>query len=165
MIELDQQRMNALMHPDRLRNQDLSDIIRKHQTALFFVNQLLSAYQKKMATEMNTEVGGEMKAAIIGARAKNLPLKPIDRPIQTTFARLMAKLSLWEKLRILTDLFIPEKEDPISEEKLNQLKQQDVLDAALQSMGMKLPAIREVIVDERNRYMAQMIRPHPPHIH
>jgi len=59
-------------------------------------------------------------------------------------------MGLWSKMKFLSDmilsLFIGEN---ITEENIEELKQHDVLDLALKSIGEKLPELKTTLIDEK----------------
>jgi pheromone shutdown-related protein TraB len=47
---------------------------------------------------------------------------------------------------------------PVSEETLREIRQQDALSEMLRELGEAMPALRTVLIDERDQYLAQHIR-------
>jgi len=56
---------------------------------------------------------------------------------------------------MILSLFIGEN---ITEENIEELKQHDVLDLALKSLGEKLPELKTTLIDERDQFLACSIR-------
>ena len=83
----------------------------------------------------------------------------IDRPINITFKRVWQSLTFKEKLNMLSGIFemIFTKED-ISEEDINNLKDQNALDLALDEVAKELPNVKKTLVDERDMYLAESIK-------
>ncbi len=161
-IELDEDRYQNLLNPERWLQTDISDIIRKKQTFLLLSNIILSAYQRRMADKFDTSAGKEMVTAIEEAGKYNIPLVLADRSIKTTFKRIWAKHSLKEKAKILAALLsTDEAEQNITAEDIEALKNSDMLEAALKEVSKEFPTVYEVLVDERNRYLAEKIRNAP----
>lgn len=161
-IELDEQRYKKIQDPESWRNTDLSKVIREKQVGFLLVNLILASFQKRMAKSMDSSSGGEMLEGIRLAKEKDLNLVLADRSVKTTFGRIWAKLKGKEKLNLLTGIIesIFENEE-ISEEDLTALKEADALEAALLEIGKQFPTVKEVLVDERDQYLAQKIKTAP----
>ncbi len=158
-IELDKQRYDSLDKKDDWQKTDVIKVIKEKKVFLLLVNMLLSAYQRKIASNVDTQVGKEMIEAIASAKAINAKLVLADRDIQTTFMRIWRKLGLKEKLKLLYMLIFSSIEDEkIDEAKIEELKGQDMLDAALKEVYQSLPTVAEVLIDERNQYLANKIK-------
>jgi pheromone shutdown-related protein TraB len=71
-------------------------------------------------------------------------------------------MRLWTKIKLITELVTSMGEmDAVKQEDIENLKKQDVLEALLSELGESLPEIREVLIDERDRYLSHKIR-HAP---
>ena len=161
-IELDEDRLNNFNNADRWRNTDIVTIIKEKRVGLLMVNVILSSFQKRMAAKLDTRSGGEMLAGINAAKELNVPLVLVDRKINTTFRRIWSKLGLWEKAKLITTIIMSIFDDEeISEEDLANLKQSDMLEAALEEVGKEFPIVKKVLVDERDMYLAQKIKNAP----
>ncbi|MBO4218492.1 MAG: TraB/GumN family protein [Erysipelotrichaceae bacterium] len=161
-IELDQDRYNSLTDPDRFRNTDIVKIIREKRVAMLLVNLILANYQKKMAANLSSTSGAEMLMGINKARELNAQLIMADRPVQTTFKRIWANMGFKDKIQMLSAVISAIFDDEeISEEDLANLQQSDILNSALKEVSEKFPRVAEVLVDERDRYLASKIR-HAP---
>jgi len=158
-IELDKQRYESLKNPDKFKNQDITKVIKNHQSGYLLINIILGSFQKRMAKKLDTNSGSEMIQGISSAKEINAKLELIDRNIQTTFARIWRKHNFFQKLKLIISIIgsIFDDED-ISEEDLENLKQSDMLDAALKDVGKDFPIIKEVLVDERDKYLAHKIK-------
>ncbi|MBQ2582505.1 MAG: TraB/GumN family protein, partial [Erysipelotrichaceae bacterium] len=161
-IELDEQRYKKIQDPESWRNTDLSKVIKEKQVGFLLVNLILASFQKRMAKSMDSSSGGEMLEGIRLAKEKDLNLVLADRSVRTTFGRIWAKLKGKEKLKLLTGIIesIFDNEE-ISEEDLTALKEADALEAALLEIGKQFPTVKEVLVDERDQYLAQKIKTAP----
>lgn len=160
-IELDEDRLKAFntSEDDRWRNTDLVTIIKEKRVGLLMVNVILSSFQRRMAAKLDTKSGGEMVAGINAAKERNIPLVLADRKINTTFRRIWSKLGLWEKAKLLVTIITSIFDDEeITEEDLANLKQSDMLEAALEEVGKEFPIVKKILVDERDMYLAQNIK-------
>lgn len=161
-IELDKQRYDKLKNPDQWRDTDIIKIIKEKQVGYLLVNLILSSYQRKMATNMNSTSGGEMMEGIRLSEERNIKLVLADRSVKTTFSRIWNKLDVKEKSKLILGIIdsMFDKEE-ISEEELQKLKQQDELEAALLEVSKEFPNIKKVLVDERDQYLSSKIK-HAP---
>lgn len=157
-IELDYSRAQSLMNPTS-QDIDIKAIIKGKKLPNFIANLILSTYQRKIADDLDTEVGAEMKQAILSAKEHALPIQYIDRDIKVTMNRLWANFGLWKKINLaatlITSLF--EKEE-VSSEEVEKLKESDLLLASIQELDSSYPEISKVILHERNQFMAQKIK-------
>lgn len=160
-IELDASRAHALMNPSN-DDLDIKQIIKEKKMASFVMNLILSSYQKQIASDLDTQVGGEMKQAILSAKEHAIPVRYIDRDVKITMNRIWNQFNVWKKanlaLTLIASLF--EKED-VSEEEIEKLKESDLLMASIEELDESYPEISQVILHERNQFMAQKINTLP----
>ncbi len=161
-IELDAQRLSSIENKDAWRNTDLIEVIKKKQVAYLLVNTILSSFQRRMAKQMDSSSGAEMVEGIRLSRENNKELVLADRPIKTTFSRIWAKLGTKERFKLLVSIISSIFDDEeISEEELQELKSSDALETALKEVGKEFPMVKQVLVDERDQYLAQKIKTAP----
>ncbi len=161
-IELDQDRYNTLTEPEKYRNTDIVKIIKDKQVGMMLVNLILANYQRKLAVNLNNKSGSEMLAAISKAKENNITLVMADRKIKTTFARIWSNQNFFDKIKLLTGIISAIFDDEkLSEEDIAQLQDKDMLNAALNEISQQFPKIKEVLVDERDKYLAYKIK-HAP---
>lgn len=162
-IELDESRYKNLQDPKAWENTDIVKVIKSNRVGFLLVNLALSSYQKKMAKKLGTAVGGEMIQGIQSAKEVGAELVLADRDLQTTFLRIWRKLSLWEKAKLLSGLLFSfdEDEGEISEKELHELLQSDILETAIRGMHKEFPGIGEVLLNERDQYLAAKIKTAP----
>lgn len=161
-IELDEGRYKNLQDPKAWENTDIVKVIKSNRVGFLLVNLALSSYQKKLAKQLGTNVGGEMIQGIKSAEEVGAKLVLADRDIQTTFLRIWRKLSFWEKSKLLTSLLFSFDEDTeISEKELHELLESDILETAITGMHKEFPSIGEVLINERDQYLASKIKTAP----
>ena len=161
-IELDQDRYNTLTEPEKYRNTDIVKIIKDKQVGMMLVNLILANYQRKLAVNLNNKSGSEMLAAISKAKENNITLVMADRKIKTTFAHIWSNQNFFDKIKLLTGIISAIFDDEkLSEEDIAQLQDKDMLNAALNEISQQFPKIKEVLVDERDKYLAYKIK-HAP---
>ena len=161
-IELDQDRYNSLTNPEKYRQTDIAKIIKNKQVGMMLVNLILANYQRKLAVNLNNKSGSEMLAAIEKSKELNTKLVLADRNIKTTFSRIWSNQNFFDKIKLLTGIIsaIFDDED-LSEEDIAQLQDKDMLNAALNEISQQFPKIKEVLVDERDKYLAYKIKNAP----
>lgn len=161
-IELDEERYENIKNPKAWENTDLVKIIKSHKVGFLIANLILSSYQKKMAKKLNARVGGEMLQGIESAKEIEATLVLADRNIQTTFLRIWRKMTFWNKAKLLTSfIFSTEEDSDISDQDLQELLQEDMLESAIASMKDEFPQIGEILIHERDQYLATKIREAP----
>ena len=156
LIELDQGRAKALMSESKTPDIDIKTIIKNKEFASFSAKLLLTGFQKKIADDLETEVGAEMKAAIQEADLYDIPKYYIDRDINITMQRLWGGLGLFKKANFVVSLILSSFGDD-EELDIEALKQSDLLYSAISEMETKVPHLANVILHERNEYMARKI--------
>lgn len=164
LIELDRKRAKGLMSKDKAPDIDIKTIIKKKEFASFSAQLLLSTFQKRIADDLETEVGAEMKTAIEEADRFDIPKYYIDRDINITMQRLWGGLGLWKKANFLVSLLLSSFGVDEEELDIEELKNTDLLYAAIGEMETKVPHLANVILHERNEYMAQKIVTNPHEI-
>ena len=161
-IELDAQRLQSLKNPNQNKEIDLKQLIKENKINGFLVNLVLSSFQKRLADDLDTQVGGEMLQAVQSAEAHNIPLRTIDRDVNITFKRITGNLSLWQKANLFMTLIgtIFDKTE-ISDEEIEALKGQDLLMESVAELDETVPVISQSILHERNQYMAEKLKAMP----
>ncbi|MBU1648754.1 MAG: TraB/GumN family protein [Proteobacteria bacterium] len=158
-IELDEKRYQALTEKKRWQALDLKQIIKDKQLSTLMVNLLMASYQKKLGKQLGVKPGAELLAAAQFAKEQNIPITLCDRDVRITLRRAWKSTSLFKKGYLLTTLFasLLDKTE-ISEEKLAELKQKDVLSELMGEMGEILPNVKKVLIDERDIYLSEKIK-------
>lgn len=156
LIELDRGRAKALMSESKTPDIDIKTIIKNKEFASFSAKLLLTGFQKKIADDLETEVGAEMKAAIQEADLYDIPKYYIDRDINITMQRLWTGLGLFKKVNFVVSLILSSFGDD-EEIDIEELKQSDLLYSAISEMETQVPHLANVILHERNEYMARKI--------
>ena len=161
-IELDKQRFDSLNNKNDWQKTDVIKVIKDKKVFLLLVNMLLSSYQRKIASDVDSVVGQEMIQAIDSANDISARLVLADRHIQTTFMRIWRKLRFIEKLKLLYMLLFSSLDDEkLTTEKIEELKGHDMLESALAEINQSLPTVATVLIDERNQYLANKIKNAP----
>lgn len=160
-VELDRQRYEQLSSGEKWRELNIGQVIRSGQSYLLLVNLLLSNIQKKMGEELGVKPGAEMIESIDKANELGIRVELLDRDIKTTFSRAMNAMGLLEKLRFFYFLFMAffgVGTEKVSQKNLDELKETDALNSLLTELGRAFPSLKRVLVDERDKFIAQKIR-------
>ncbi|MCB1314477.1 MAG: TraB/GumN family protein [Leptospiraceae bacterium] len=158
-VELCAPRYEAMTDPDRWRKLDLGQLVRQKKIWLLMSSLILSAFQKKIGETTGVRPGQEMLTAIQLAEANGQRLVLADREIRITLSRAWSRVGFFSRLWLFSTLLasLLFSED-IEEEEIEKLKQQDVFEDLLNALPPRYQTIREVIIDERDRYLAEKIR-------
>ncbi len=158
-IELDDKRYEALTKKKQWQELDLKQIIKNKQLSTLMINLLMASYQKKLGAQLGVQPGAELLAAANSAKEKDIPIALCDRDIRVTLRRAWKSTSFFKKGYLLATLFGSLFDSTeISEEKLAELKQKDVLSELMSEMGDVLPDVKKVLIDERDIYLAEKIK-------
>jgi pheromone shutdown-related protein TraB len=161
-IELDDDRLKNIEDPDAWKKTDIVKVIKAKKVGFLFANLILSSYQKKMAGKLGTRVGQEMIQGMESAKAIGATLVPADRKIQTTFLRIWRKLGGIEKAKLLSGLLFSFGEDEdLTDDDLQELLRDDILEAAMGDIRKKYPKVGDILIHERDRYLADKIKNAP----
>jgi pheromone shutdown-related protein TraB len=153
-VELDENRLKSLREDSGWRDLDLSEAIKDGQAPLLFTNLLLSIYQRHLGLEQGMKPGEEMLQAVETAEEDGVKYTLIDRDINETLSRAYSELSLWDKLKLLGSAFVPAGSEELDVE---ELKDENILDALVEELKDEYPTLNRVFLEERNSYMAEKL--------
>ena len=157
-VELDEKRFAAIKNPESWRELNIVNVIKRNEGFLLLANLILASFQKRMGQNVGIKPGEEMLAAIKAAEELNIPAVMADRPIQTTLRRAWAKTSLWGKSKLLAAMLAGAfSKENISSEQIEELKNRSEMDTMLADLSEQMPSVKEVLIDERDRYLASKI--------
>ena len=161
-VELDEDRYNTIQNPKAWENTDIIKVIKSKKVGFLLANLALSSYQKRIAKQLDTHAGAEMIQGIKSAEQLGSTLVLADRKIQTTFLRIWRKISLWEKVKLIVSLLFSFDEDSTIEDKdLQELLKADMLESVLIDIHKKYPKIGEILISERDQFLAAKIKDAP----
>jgi len=161
-VELDHQRYQSLINKKGWESLNLKELIKKKQIPFLLTNLALSSYQKRMGLHTGVKPGAELAAAAQTAEERGMEVELVDRNIRTTLLRVWRKTGFWNKMKVMASLFgsLFEKQE-LDEGELAKLRESDTLSSMLDEMGEMLPSVKQILVDERDTYMAYHIRNAP----
>jgi pheromone shutdown-related protein TraB len=159
-VELDESRLRALREEDEWKSKDVWQTIVDGDAYLLLFNILLGIFQRRIGEEYDVSPGREMLASVEAAEEAGVDVALIDRDINLTLKRAMARLSLLEKYRLLTSMIAGFFESD-EEFDIEEFKEKDVLHEVMTDFAGRFPRMKEVLIDERDSYMAEKIRQAP----
>ena len=161
-IELDEDRYHSIQNPNAWESTDLVQVIKSKKVGFLVANLALGSYQRKIAKQLNTSVGGEMIQGINSAKEIGATLVLADRKVQTTFLRIWRKLSLWEKNKLIISLLFTSGDDTsVSSQDFQELLKTDMLESVLHDIRKNYPKVGDILISERDQYLAAKIKEAP----
>lgn len=161
-IELCSSRYQSMQDQDRWKKTDIAKVVKEKKSFLLLANLILSSYQKRMAKQIGIQAGQEMLQAIESAKETGAQLVLADRDIQVTFARIWGNLGFWGKTKLFFTLVLSIfSDEKITEEDLEKMKSGDMLTSALSELAKSFPQLKESLIDERDKFLAQKIKTAP----
>ncbi|MCL2842599.1 MAG: TraB/GumN family protein [Oscillospiraceae bacterium] len=162
-VELDEARYQSIKDPKAWERTDVVKVIREKKVGYMVAQLIISAYQRRMAKKLGTQLGGEMMQGIQSAEELKAELVLADRSVRVTFQRIWRLLGIKEKVKLLYTVMFGDDEDDedISEEDFQTMLEQDALESALGMVGEEFPRIKQVLIDERDQYLANKIKNAP----
>ena len=157
-VELCKPRYEAIRQKDKWQQTDIVKVIREKRTSILLSQLIMASLQRKIALKFNVTPGEEMLRAIDRADAAGAQIILADREIRVTLLRTWRKMGFWSKVKFLPEVLLSLfGTDEITEEEIEKLKQHDVLELALQTIGEKMPDLKTTLIDERDLYLAHTI--------
>ena len=158
-VELCEPRYQSMRDPEAFRKLDLFQVIRQGKVGLIAANLALSAFQRRLADQFGIEPGAEMKAAIDGADARELPIWLIDREIGVTLKRAYRSVGFLDRLSIVGGLgaSLLTREE-VAEDEIEKLKQGDLLGSMFSEFARESPPLYDALIGERDRFMTARLR-------
>ena len=157
-VELDEGRYKSMTEGSAWQNLDIGKVLREGKGFLLLANLVLGSFQRRLGADLGVKPGEEMLAAVNAAKEQGIPFSLCDRQIHVTLRRAWARTSFWGKNKMLaamlSSVFSSEK---LGAEEIEALKQKDMLQSMLDELAEYLPAAKEVLIDERDTYLAENI--------
>ncbi len=158
-LELDEKRFTALTQKKKWQSLDLKQVIKKKQLSTLMINLLMASYQKKLGGQMGVQPGAELLHGAKTAQQYDIPISLIDRDVRITMRRAWKCTSFFKKGYLLATIFASLFDSTeISEEKLAEMKQKDVLSELMEELGTALPDVKKVLISERDIYLCEKIK-------
>ena len=157
-VELDEGRLKSIRNEKGWQELDIVKVLKEGKGFLLLANLVLSSFQKRMGEDVGVKPGDELKEAVRVAEEENIPTSLVDRPIHITLQRAWAKNNLWGKAKLLATLIGSAfSDEDLSAEDIENLKEQGAMEGMMEELAKYLPTVKEVLIDERDRYLASNI--------
>jgi len=162
-VELCDSRYQTIRQKEKWQNMDIIKVIKEKKAFLLLSNLLLASFQKRIAEKLDVRPGEEMIRAIETGEAVGANIHLADRDVRVTLSRTWNSMGLWDKMKMTFQLLLSifGGLDEISEEEVEKLKESDMLEAILSDMGKSFPALRNILIDERDQYLSHKIKTAP----
>lgn len=162
-IELDKERLAQLLSGKKWQETNIIEVVKTGKTYLFLLNLLLSNIQKQLGNQVGVTPGAEMLAAIKKAQETKKPVYLLDRDVRVTLKRTFSEMRFLEKLKLGGSLIggFMGFGERVDAKKIEELKQQDLINHLMKELGREFPSMKKVLVDERDLYIAEMIKHSP----
>ena len=136
----------------------VTKIIKENKVGLFFTTTLLSYFQSKVGADLDVAPGSEMIGAIEASEDLGIPIALIDRDISITLQRALNKMGFMEKAKFMFSLIASAFGYGDDEEvDVEELKNPENLDELMEMFKDEAPSVHEVLVHERDAYLAGSI--------
>jgi pheromone shutdown-related protein TraB len=161
-LELDDKRYQALSQKKQWQALDLKTIVKNKQLSTLLVSLLMASYQKRLGGKLGVTPGAELLEGAKTAKELKIPVSLCDRDVRITLRRAWKSTSLFKKGYLLVSLMASLFDNTeISEEKLLELRQKDVLTELMDEMADSLPDLKRVLIDERDIFLVEKIKSSP----
>ncbi len=158
-VELCASRHQSIRDSARWRQMDIIKVIKEKKSFLLLANMMLTAFQKRIGQKLGVRPGEEMIRALDAAEANGAEICLADRDITVTLSRTWRSTRLWNKIKLIFQMILSLGGiDDIDEQAVEDMKKEDILQSLLSELEKSHPSIREILIDERDRYMAHKIR-------
>ncbi|KAA0564472.1 TraB/GumN family protein [Rossellomorea aquimaris] len=161
-VELDEPRYQSIVEGDKWKDTDIFQVIKDKKATLLLMNLAIGSFQRRMAKQFGIKPGQEMIQGIESAKENGAELVLADRNIQITFSRIWNSVGFSGKAKLMTQIIYSIfSTDTITEEELEKIKSQDMLDSMLNEFTQVFPKLKTPLIDERDQYLAQKIKDAP----
>jgi len=156
-VELCRERYEAISREQKWDETEIHEVVKRGKTFLFLMHLFLANLQRKLGDEVGVKPGSEMIEAINIAKERGIRIALVDRDINISLRRAFSRMSIREKFRILMSVFSGVFGDEINEELIEKLKDKDIMTEMIEELSNEAPSIKSVLIDERDRYIAERI--------
>jgi len=161
-VELCEPRHQAMMDKERWKKMDVFQVIKNGKASLLLSQLIITSFYQQIGEKLGVEPGAEMQEGVKLASEKEKNLVLADRKVEVTLKRVWRHLSFWNKLKMLSQVFmgIFEKEE-IDDAMIEEIKNANELESIMEMFAKSFPQIKERLIDERDIYLSQKIK-HAP---
>lgn len=154
-VELDEKRYEKYTQPKLWADMDIIKVIKSGKLPVLFFEVLYSSFQRKLASDIGTNAGGEMSQAIISANKIDAEIELIDRDSQITFKRLWRNLSFWQKPKLFAAF--GNEFDTVEQGNLADLLESENFENVFVNIREKFPSVYKDMISDRDQYMASKL--------
>ncbi|MFH1774798.1 MAG: TraB/GumN family protein [Methanobacteriota archaeon] len=154
-VELCESRYKGLLEQ---KDVPIFELIKSKNSFVLIASIMLSFLQRRLGEEVGVKPGKEMLIAIDTAKELNAKVALIDRDIRVTLNRALGKMGFFEKLRVVKEMlttFALSKEE--LEKEMQEMKKEGQISSILENFKSISPNIFEVLVKERDAFMAHTL--------
>ena len=158
-VELDTVRLASLF--EKRKQKFTFRDVRKMGFVTFLFMTLASYVQRKLGEKVGIAPGSDIKTAINAARKVEARIALIDQDIRVTLHKLSKSMSFWNKLKLMGYLlfgFLQPKPKALKNMDLTKVPEEEVVDLLTRELKNKLPFLYEVLINDRDKYMAHQIK-------
>lgn len=157
-LEIDAGRYKVMREGQSWKDLNIGNILKQGKGFFLLANLALSSFQRRMGATSGITPGEEIRAAADAADEAGISYSFCDRDIQTTLRRAWKRSNLWNKLKLFSALLASAfSNEKLTDEDIESLKERNALEAMMDELAQELPLVKEVLIDERDRYLATKI--------
>ncbi len=157
-VEIDDARYKSMTGDSDWESLDIAKIIKEGKGFLLLANLALSSFQRRLGAGVDVKPGEDMVEAVQAAGRLGIPCSYCDRDVRVTLRRAWARCGLWDKAKLMSSLVSGAvSNEKLSPEEIERLKEGSELDEMMGELASYLPKVKEVLIDERDRYLAARI--------
>ena len=157
-LELDEARYRTMVDQGSWRGINVYRVLREGRGLFMLGTLVLGSFQRRMGMELGVQQGAEMRAAAETATELGIPFSFCDRDIQVTLRRAWSSASLWGRSKMLAAMLASVMtREKLEEAEIERLKDRNALEEMMEELAAYLPAAKNVLIDERDRYLASRI--------
>lgn len=157
-VEIDNTRYRSMVEGQNWSSLNIYQVLKDRKGFLLMANLVLSSFQRRLGKSLGVSPGEEMRRAIDVATELGIPYTFCDREIHVTLRRAWKRTSFWGKNKMLAALFSSIfTNEKLSKEEIEKLKGKSAIQDMMEELANYLPSVKEVLIDERDRYLATRI--------
>ncbi len=158
-VELCEARYKSIIQRDQWKKMDIYKVVKEKKALFLLAQMIMGSFYKRLGEQLEIKPGAEMLEGIELAKKRGAALILADRNIEITLRRVWGHLNFFNKIKMAGNLsFGLLFSEKIDESMVEELKQKDQLENVLEMFAKEFPKVKNYLIDERDRYLAQKIR-------
>jgi len=93
-----------MLDKDQWKNMDIYKVVREGKSFLLFANLIMTAFQKRLGSQLGVKPGAEMLEAANAAKRVGAELILADRDVKITLQRTWRGMTFWGRMKVLSQL-------------------------------------------------------------